>query len=137
MSVIELPVRSPEEEELLHPVLAPETANSEPPDTGERRERSFAHGLNFYKLFWVFLIGCFLGVIIELIWCAVLYQKFESRAGLIYGPFNPVYGFGALVLADQEAGSLGLFGQRRAGQRGGIRLLLVPGNGVRLGLLAV
>ena len=43
MSVIELPVRSPEEEELLHPVLAPETANSEPPDTGERRERSFAH----------------------------------------------------------------------------------------------
>jgi len=99
MSVIELPVRSPEEEELLHPVLAPETANSEPPDTGERRERSFAHGLNFYKLFWVFLIGCFLGVIIELIWCAVLYQKFESRAGLIYGPFNPVYGFGALVLS--------------------------------------
>ena len=88
MSVIELPVRSPEEEELLHPVLAPETANSEPPDTGERRERSFAHGLNFYKLFWVFLIGCFLGVIIELIWCAVLYQKFESRAGLIYGPFT-------------------------------------------------
>lgn len=99
MSVIELPVRSPEEEELLHPVLAPETANSEPPDTGERRERSFAHGLNFYKLFWVFFIGCFLGVIIELIWCAVLYQKFESRAGLIYGPFNPVYGFGALVLS--------------------------------------
>ena len=97
MSVIELPVRSPEEEELLHPVLAPETANSEPPDTGERRERSFAHGLNFYKLFWVFFIGCFLGVIIELIWCAVLYQKFESRAGLIYG--NPVYGFGALVLS--------------------------------------
>lgn len=36
MSVIELPVRSPEEEELLHPVLAPETANSEPPDRARR-----------------------------------------------------------------------------------------------------
>ena len=25
----------------------------------------FAHGLNFYKLFWVFLIGCFAGVVVE------------------------------------------------------------------------
>lgn len=24
----------------------------------------FAHGLNFYKLFWVFLIGCFAGVVV-------------------------------------------------------------------------
>ena len=72
MSVIELPVRSPAEEELLHPVLAPETANSEPPDTGERRERSFAHGLTFSKLLRVFLLGCFLGVIISLIWFASL-----------------------------------------------------------------
>ena len=48
MSVIELPVRSPEEEELLHPVLGPETGNWEPAETGERRERSFGHGLNFY-----------------------------------------------------------------------------------------
>lgn len=59
---------------------------------------SFAHGLNFYKLYWVFVIGCFLGVVIETLWCVVRYHKLESRKGLIYGPFNLVYGFGALVM---------------------------------------
>lgn len=60
--------------------------------------RSFAHGLNYYKLFWIFFIGCILGVIVEMLWCLVTQGKIESRQGVIYGPFNPVYGFGALVL---------------------------------------
>lgn len=59
---------------------------------------SFANGLNFYKLFWVFFVGCFLGVIIEELWCMVRYRKIESRKGLIYGPFNLVYGIGALIM---------------------------------------
>lgn len=61
-------------------------------------EQSFANGLNFYKQFWIFFIGCFIGVIIETLWCIVRYKKLESRKGLIYGPFNLVYGFGALVM---------------------------------------
>lgn len=59
---------------------------------------SFAHGLNFYKLFWIFLIGSFLGVIAETLWCLIVQHKFEIRWGLIYGPFNPIYGFGAVIL---------------------------------------
>ncbi len=59
---------------------------------------SFAHGLNHYKLFWVFAIGCFLGVVIETLWCLLRYRKLESRKGLVWGPFNLVYGFGALVM---------------------------------------
>ena len=59
---------------------------------------SFANGLNFYKLFWVFFIGCFIGVVIETIWCLITRHKLESRSGLIYGPFNLVYGFGALFM---------------------------------------
>ncbi|MBQ8333199.1 MAG: hypothetical protein IJX93_05440, partial [Clostridia bacterium] len=59
-------------------------------------EVSFAHGLNFYKLFWVFTIGCFIGVVIETFWCLLRYRKLESRKGLVWGPFNLVYGFGAL-----------------------------------------
>lgn len=59
---------------------------------------SFATGLNFYKQFWVFFIGCFIGVVIETIWCLIRFKKLESRKGLIYGPFNLVYGFGALVM---------------------------------------
>lgn len=48
-------------------------------------------------LFWVFIIGSVLGYIYEMI--LVLIQKgyFESRQGLIYGPFIPVYGIGGMV----------------------------------------
>ncbi|MEG2088298.1 MAG: putative ABC transporter permease [Angelakisella sp.] len=60
--------------------------------------RSFAAGMNFYKLFWVFFWGCFAGVVVETIWCLLTRHTFESRLGVIYGPFNPVYGFGALLL---------------------------------------
>lgn len=54
--------------------------------------------LSFYRLFWIFVIGCFLGVVIETFWCMVRYHKLESRKGLVWGPFNLVYGFGALVM---------------------------------------
>ncbi|MCI9625942.1 MAG: putative ABC transporter permease [Clostridia bacterium] len=60
--------------------------------------KRFASGLNFYKLFWVFFSGCFLGVVLETIWCLITRGHFESRTGLIYGPFNLVYGFGALLM---------------------------------------
>lgn len=61
-------------------------------------EYSFANGLNFYKLFWIFFIGSFIGVVTETIWCLIRLRKYESRKGLIYGPFNLVYGFGSIVM---------------------------------------
>lgn len=64
---------------------------------------SFAGGFNFYKLFWVFFAGCFIGVILEMGFCFITKGYVESRAGLVYGPFNPVYGFGAVLM------TLGLF----------------------------
>lgn len=60
--------------------------------------KSFAYGLNFYKLFWIFFIGSFIGVVVEVIFCLAVDQRYESRSGVIYGPFNPVYGFGAVVI---------------------------------------
>lgn len=65
----------------------------------EVEEERFAKGLNFYKLFWIFFIGCVLGVIIETLWCIFTNYRIESRVALIYGPFNPVYGIGALAMA--------------------------------------
>lgn len=59
---------------------------------------SFAYGLCLYKLFWVFFISCIVGVIIETIWCVFMWHKLESRTGLIYGLFSPVYGFGAVMM---------------------------------------
>ncbi len=62
------------------------------------QSKSFASGLNFYKLFWVFFIGCIAGVIVETLWCLITRFHYESRTGLIFGPFNLVYGFGALLM---------------------------------------
>ena len=69
---------------------------SKPERLGEAH--SFARGLNFYKLVWIVLIGSVLGVILEELWCLVTQFRFQSRNGLIYGPFNLVYGFGALIM---------------------------------------
>lgn len=54
--------------------------------------------LSFTNLFWFFVIGCIAGVIIETIWCLVYFGRFESRVGLLYGPFNQIYGFGVVIL---------------------------------------
>lgn len=66
------------------------------PEVGDRTH--FAHGLNFYKLFWVFFIACFLGVVLETVFCWVTSGHLTNRTGLVYGPFNLVYGFGAVLM---------------------------------------
>lgn len=64
----------------------------------KKPKKSFASGLNFYKLVWIFLIGSFLGVVCEVIFCFFVDHKYESRQGVIYGPFNPVYGVGVVLI---------------------------------------
>lgn len=49
------------------------------------------------KIFWIFVIGCIIGYITEMIVVFVQKGFFESRQGLIYGPFTPVYGIGAMI----------------------------------------
>ncbi len=58
----------------------------------------FAHGLNFYKLFWMFFLCCFLGVVIETVFCLVRSGELMQRTGLVWGPFNLIYGIGAVLL---------------------------------------
>ena len=45
-----------------------------------------------------FVIGCFIGVVFETILCLFQTGELQSRQGLIYGSFNPVYGFGLVVM---------------------------------------
>lgn len=54
--------------------------------------------LTFQKLFGIFFIGCLAGVILETFWFFITKGVFESRKGLIYGPFNLVYGFGTVLI---------------------------------------
>lgn len=59
----------------------------------------FAHGMNFYKLFWVFFLCCFLGVVLETVFCFIVSGgQLSQRTGLVWGPFNLVYGCGAVLL---------------------------------------
>ena len=62
-------------------------------------QKPFAYGVNFYKLFWLFTIGSFIGCILETI-VGFVYNGgvFEYRVGLVYGPFIPVYGIGAVMM---------------------------------------
>lgn len=49
------------------------------------------------NIFWIFVIGSIIGYLFEM--TVVLFQKgyFETRQGLIYGPFIPVYGIGGII----------------------------------------
>ncbi len=67
-------------------------------DLEEQAAKHFAKGLNFYKLFLVCFIGSFAGVVVELLWCIAKNGYIESRSGLVYGPFNLLYGAGAVLL---------------------------------------
>ena len=79
-------------------ILPPAPTNAQI-DYREKQEAHFAQGMTSYKLFWVFFIGCFAGVVLETIYCLIQRGHYESRVGLIYGPFNLVYGIGALCLS--------------------------------------
>ena len=64
----------------------------------EQQSCHFARGINLYKLLLVCFVGSFAGVVVEVLWCLVRNGYIESRAGLVYGPFNLLYGAGAVVL---------------------------------------
>lgn len=49
------------------------------------------------KIFWVFLIGSFIGYIVEMIVGLVQNGHFVSRQGLLFGPFIQVYGVGLVT----------------------------------------
>lgn len=67
-------------------------------DLEERRTDHFAQGINIYKILLVCIVGSFAGVIIEMMWAYARYGVIESRRGLVYGPFNLLYGAGAVFL---------------------------------------
>lgn len=54
--------------------------------------------LDYFTLFWLFVAGSVFGLVVETAFHAIVYGGLESRAGLVWGPFSPIYGVGAVVL---------------------------------------
>ena len=64
----------------------------------EKARTTFAYGVGFYKLTWLFVIAALLGDIIETLYCRLTAGVWMSRSSLVYGPFSIVWGFGAVLM---------------------------------------
>ena len=54
--------------------------------------------ITIHQIFWYFILFSIFGLIIETLYCYATMGIIESRKGLIWGPFCPVYGVGATLL---------------------------------------
>ncbi len=69
------------------------------------KEKKFAEGICFWKLFWIFLFGSIFGAYYEQILNLFIHYHYHNelvwqlRRGVIYGPISPIYGFGSVLFA--------------------------------------
>ncbi len=94
--LVKEPVRT-ESSEALHTAPGQTKAHADAAVSADARP--FAYGLCYSKLFWIFMIGCFIGVVLETVLCLVNNHVLQNRSGVIYGPFNPIYGAGAVLMS--------------------------------------
>lgn len=63
----------------------------------DNKKKSLAAGLNFYKLFWIFVIFSFYGYVFESLADGIRFGHNFDMQGVLYGPFSQIYGFGAVL----------------------------------------
>jgi len=68
-----------------------------------KKEKKFAEGICFQKLFWIFFLGSIFGAYYEQILNLFIHYHYhhelvwQLRRGVIYGPISPIYGAGAVL----------------------------------------
>ncbi|EHF02985.1 MULTISPECIES: putative ABC transporter permease [unclassified Olsenella] len=67
--------------------------------------------VGWYQVVIIFVIGSMAGLVLEELWMLITAGLTQSRVGLVWGPFSPLYGFGAVLL------TLVSFGLRERGAR--------------------
>lgn len=59
---------------------------------------AYSRRKTFSACAWVFVICSIAGLFIEETYCLIVCGRLENRAGLLFGPFSPIYGVGALCI---------------------------------------
>lgn len=56
--------------------------------------------LDFFNLFWTFMVASVAGLLVEIVFHMVVVEPgvYQDRAGLLWGPFSPIYGIGAVLM---------------------------------------
>lgn len=54
--------------------------------------------IGWYQVVMIFFIGSIAGLVLEEVWMFATMGLTESRVGLVWGPFSPLYGAGAVLL---------------------------------------
>lgn len=84
-------------EKALSKEVLPEEALQEAECNENEQVQINSSKITYDKLFWLFLIGSILGVIIEGLFCLIKKGHWESHVVTIWGSFNILYGAGAVL----------------------------------------
>lgn len=63
-----------------------------------KSHNDLSYRINYYSLFWLFILGSVVGFVLEGLWCIINNGYWESHTATVWGPFCIIYGIGAVVV---------------------------------------
>lgn len=80
------------------PVGTPTSAQSVAAPAASAHSAVLPEKLSFFHLFWIFIICSMVGLVAETLVSYPIDGIWKDRAGLVWGPFSPIYGAGGTLI---------------------------------------